>query len=292
MLKEYERRGMFLLCEKKEKAQNIYREIVELVARFSFVSAEEIAYGFDLTPDKAGEKLRYLSKLGLLDRFDGIADPKSLYCLTSFGRKVAQLHRVSDEVHPFAPSHYYVLNQRHDRMLTRIYLALRKIFEGRLKGWSGELTLRQNEGFSASPVDPAGRRIMDGMFLLEPELAFSPPNNYRWCGLELELTLKSAERYRKQFRGLADTVYDSFERKQKVPLVLFLYGSETIARALHKYWDEQRDQFGQYIFFFGSADRFLNERGEAPLTRYFGDERRTLQAKELACVSIALSSGR
>lgn len=290
-------RGLFLLRESRRVGSETYRGIVELVSRFGFISIEEVMYRFDFPAQKALDRLKYLTRVGLLERFESFTIPQSFYCLSPLGIQMAEAHRVSDEIHAFRPSQYFGLNQRHDRMLVRIYLALRKIFGVNFKGWMGERTIRQNGNFSASPIDPAGLRILDGLFQLEiekeridPHEATAPivTKDLWWCGLELELTLKSAARYRKQFSGLAATVYDALGKTQKVPLVLFLYGTDAIGRTLRKYWSEQQDRYGQCLFVFGPADRFLKERGTTPLVRCLGPDTRDILAAEMNRVKLKM----
>lgn len=128
-MNEMEKRGIFLLSEKWNGSQKVYRGILEILSRFGFVSIEEVMYGFDLTEQKAKDRLKYLVEVGLLQRFESFTKPRTFFCLSKLGFQMAEAHGVSDEIVSFGPALYNALNQRHDRMLTRIYLALRKYFK-------------------------------------------------------------------------------------------------------------------------------------------------------------------
>ncbi len=301
MRKEMERRGLFLLCADGRRRSVEYRGILEMVSRFGFISIEEVIYGFGLPFQKAKDRLKYLVTVGLLERFESLTTPKTFFCLSSLGAQVVAAHQVSDEIVPFRPWHYNSLNQRHDRMLIRIYSAMRDIFQDNFKGWVGERTLRQNGSLMPFTLGPSNARVMDGLFLLQVEKEKSSnlsqaftPNKVEmetWgCGLELELTLKSAARYRKQFKSLTGTVYDAFGKNQRIPLVMFLCGTEAIAKALRKYWTEQRENYGRCLFVFGQVDKFLKERTTAPLTRCLGSEEREITAKEMNRVRVKIVS--
>lgn len=279
-MEEIKRRGLFLLCESGGEKAGLYRSILEMVSRFGFVSVEEVTYGFDLPLQKAKDRLKYLVKVGLLKRFESFTNPKTFFSLTSVGAQMVAAHAVSDEIVRFHPWQYNVLNQRHDRMLIRIYSSLEGIFHDNFKEWIGERTLRGNEDTSS--------RVLDGLFQLQIHKEFQGSNQTElwWCGLELELTLKSAARYRKQFRSLSNMVYDPFEKKQKIPLMLFLYGTESIGQSLRKYWMEQRDHYGRCLFIFGQVDRFLQEKGGAPLLRCSGLESREITAQEMNRIKV------
>ena len=90
MMNEMERRGVFLLSECGGGKPSLYRGIVELVSRFGFISVEEVMYGFDLPAPKAMDRLKYLTKVGLLERFPSFTNHRSFYCLTPFGARMAE----------------------------------------------------------------------------------------------------------------------------------------------------------------------------------------------------------
>src|SRR5258708_1746303 len=95
-----------------------------------------------------------------------------------------------------------------------------------------------------------------------------------WCGLELELTLKSKARYQRQFKALREYVYDRINERQKIPLMLFLCGSSAIQDSLIKYQQERAEDFGRSLFVFCQIDRFLKDRRQAATVQYLGTKPR------------------
>jgi hypothetical protein len=111
-----------------------------------------------------------------------------------------------------------------------------------------------------------------------------------WCGLELELSIKSKARYQKQFKALAECVYDRINEKQKIPLMLFVCGSSTIQETLIKYQQELVGSYGRCIFIFCQVDQLLKERESAVLAQYYGDKLREIVWTEFNRVKIKVAS--
>src|SRR5664279_4811456 len=85
MNKEMEKRGIFLLSENGRECTGVYRRILEMVSRFGFISIEEVMYGFDFPAQKAKDRLKYLTRVGLLERFESFTVPRTFFCLSPMG---------------------------------------------------------------------------------------------------------------------------------------------------------------------------------------------------------------
>lgn len=272
------------LAEGRQEYVSVYRDLMELMGRFGYVSKEEAMYGFDLSEQDARNRLNYLVRQNLVRRFRSLAEPKFFYCLTKEGLATLRHHAPSDEAHPFDPESYRPFYQSHDRTLTKIYCAMKKLFGSDFLAWLSEKTIRQGESLKLVLEAHKERRILDGLFHINVKKEkFAPDAKGElvlketvskpwWCGLELEMSLKSKERYRKQFKALAECVYDRVNEIQRIPLMLFLAGTTTICQALMKYQQEQAASFGRCVFVFGAVDQFLAQRENAILTRFIGNK--------------------
>ncbi len=286
-------KGQTILVRDLNENTKVYRWILELMSRFGYLSIDEIKYGFGLTPQVAIDRLKYLERAQFIQRFPSLTTPSTFFCLASQGRVVVKSHQLSDETHLFRPSDYRPFYQNHDRYLIRVYLALKKIFGENFQSWASERTLRQDSGVKKEEDLFQGRRVFDGEFgLMMHQTEFSRilagqvkelgVIRELWrCGLEVELSLKSPARYRKQFQSLASSVYDPLFKKQIIPLILFLYSTNTIYDRLVKHVQENSSSYGRCLCVFGQVDRFLNELGNAPLIQFLGSEVQEITAKEL-----------
>src|SRR5205085_1958112 len=147
-----------------------------------------------------------------------------------------------------------------DRTLVKIYCALKKMLRSDFEGWLSEKSLRQGESLKLIMEAHRERRVLDGLFKMkvhkkkfahdsQGDLVFqSSYVESWWCGLELELSLKSSARYINQFKALSEIVYDRINDKQKIPLMLYLCGSSSIQETLIKYQQARSENFGRCIF--------------------------------------------
>lgn len=273
---------------------SVYRGILELMGRFGYLSPEEVMYGFSLSEQEARDRLKYLIRQEFVKSFESLVDPRTFYCLTKEGLSKLRSDALSDEVQEFDPASYRPFFQKHDRTLIKVFCALQKTLGPDFLGWLSERTLRQGESLRFVLQAHKETRVLDGLFqMMMYKEKFSPNSEGQlifqgideepwWCGFELELSLKSKARYRKQFKVLAECIYDRIQEKQKIPLMFFLCGTAAICDALMKYYQEQAETFGRCVFIFGVADRFLEERENAVLRRVVG-------AKELEIVGSELN---
>src|SRR5882672_2891147 len=84
----------------------VYRGIMKLLARFGYLSIQEVMYGFDLTIQTAINRLFYLKKAGFIQTFKSQTLPPEFYCLTRLGREVVEGNGLSDWIYHFVPSQY------------------------------------------------------------------------------------------------------------------------------------------------------------------------------------------
>jgi hypothetical protein len=273
-------KGQLILSEGFGKNGDVYRGIMELMCRFMYVSIEELKYEFDLSHQQAVNRLFYLEKANLIRRFPSYTWHKHFFCLTPLGRRAARMHIVSDEFNSFNPERFSPVYERHQRRLIKAFLALRKILGQDFEGWITETRLREE----MRPIDSwVGRRVFDGAFLMRMcrEDENRVVRSQLWtCGIELEISLKSPARYIKQFRSLTDTVYERVTQKQKIPLLLFLYSTQTIFDRLVGHLLKSSNEYGRSVFVFGQIDEFLNKLGEASMIRYLGDYRQEIKASD------------
>src|SRR5258708_2110746 len=116
---------------------------MELLARFDYVSIEEVMYAFNLPLMKAVHRLDYLeNRCGLIHRFPSHARPKDFFYLTAGGRQVVRDFQISDYVSEFIPSSYAMMFQAHRRAIIKVYSAMKSIFSDKLLSWKNERQLQ------------------------------------------------------------------------------------------------------------------------------------------------------
>ncbi len=272
---------------------SVYRGILELMGRFGYVSMDEVVYGYELSEQEARDRLKYLVRQGLIEPFSSLASPQYFYCLTNEGMFALRSYGISDEIHGFNPDSYRPYHQKHDRTLVRIFCTLKKALGSDFQGWLSERSIRKGESQKLILEAYREKRVLDGLFQMrvhkkkftqdsQGELVFqSSAVESWWCGLELELSIKSKVRYRKQFKALSECVYDRVNETQKIPLMLFFCGSSTIQDMLIKYQQEQGESFGKCIFIFCQVDRFLKEHEKAVMVQCMGAKRREIVWEEI-----------
>jgi len=266
----------------KRSHDPIYRLILELMARFGYVSVEEIIYGLGGQAQRICRRLDLLERAGFIKRFPSLTRPAEFFCLRAQGRRLCQLWGVSDTVADFVPSHYNALLQLHSRLIIKSYLGLRRLFGPDFQGWVSESTLRR-EG---------GDRIFDGEFFVDMRLHLQPAGEimterWRW-GFELELSLKTPGQYEKQFDGLAWQVYDALRREQTIPALVFLCGSPPIFNRLLTHALRLPNEVGQCLFFFALAAEFFDRSADCPVVKVLRGQTTTIPAREMNAVKVAL----
>jgi hypothetical protein len=267
-------KGSLILSKSWHKHIGVYRGILELLARFGYVSVREVMYGFQLSLTSALHRLSYLEKINLIHWFPSHTVPVTFYCLTNKGRQAIQRFNISDDLFHFTPSRYQFATQEHHRSTIRVYLALRKFLGDRFLGWTTEQRLKAEGGTNRE------KRILDGELFLnvqktrykaqgEGEMAqVGEPTLEKWrCGIEVELSLKSPERYRKQFRDLAGQVYSLFDKQQLYPMVVFFYSSPTLHDRLAGHLRSGQYDFGNCVFYLIQIDEFLEKLGGTVIER-------------------------
>ena len=277
--------------EGRVKFWGVYKGILEVMSKFGYFSSDDVMAGFGLRRKEALERIRYLVEEGLIKGFPSLSTPKNFYCLTGTGVNFIRMHRISDEIYEFHPSKYSLVYQHHNRTIAHVYLALKKIFGSTFQGWVGERVLRRTESHRAFAHSAKQRRVLDGLFQIQIQKekytsssvgqndSKSVTTESWWCGLEVELTVKSASRYQRQFKDLTSKVYDSLAKKQTIPLVLFLCGTEGIMKQLIHHRGKLADSYGRCFFVFGLVDQFIRELGSSQLSRFLGRESRTIPGR-------------
>jgi hypothetical protein len=293
-----ERQRTMILLEDGVKHGEIYRGVLELLARFGYVSIRELMYGWGLEVIPAADRLKYLRRTGLITRFPSLTVPTSFYCLTPKGRSAVQQFGISDELSFFTPGRYQLVYQEHHRSIIRVFLALRRVFGSRFLGWASERTLRAEEG-ARQEMSGGQKRVLDGEFFADIEKArfkvgvdggLEPSGEAvreQWrCGLEVEISLKSPERYRKQFKELAHRVYDSLSGHQHYAMVMFFYNTRTLHDRLARHFKSGHYNFGSCIFYLAQIEEFLADPEHAVIEKFVGTESKTIVSSQMTQVRV------
>jgi hypothetical protein len=269
----------------------IYRGIMELLARFGYVSIREVEYGFRLSLTKAVDRLHYLETQGFIQRFPSHTIPPSFFCLTSSGRQAVQGFNISEELISFYPRQYRLASQQHQRAIINSYLALKNALGSSFIGWISESNLKGE----------VARRILDGelhlkvrktLYTASPQGDYVPaldkdPDIEDWCcGVEVEISLKSPARYKKQFKGLAHQYYNWSGKEKHYPMYLFIYGTQTIHDRLLK--ELNNHEFDKCFFLFVQIDELIAKQGDAILERWIGKSHITLPASDMTKVNVVV----
>jgi len=279
----------------------VYRGIMGLMAQFGYISLKEVIYGFDLAEQEARDRLKYLARQELIESFPSHTHPQYFYCLKKDGFEAIHSYGISTEVDEFNPKNYRPFMQNHDRMLVRIYSALGKGLGPDLDSWITEKRIRQEE--SLMPIFKVHKdsRVLDGLFRIQmhkTRFTENPTGQLDfhdnttgpwWTGLELELSMKSKERYKKQFDVLSECIYDRVEKIQRIPQMLFLCGNPAIEKALLGFQQDQPERYGSCVFVFGQAEAFLKNPKEAPLFRVLRRDRREIRGQDLNQIKIKVT---
>src|ERR1051325_8721874 len=135
--------------------------------------------------------------------------------MSADGRQGVRDFGISDAISNFMPSQYAWGTQRHHRMIIKVYFALRQVLGASFSSWASEDLLRSEEEWRHQK-DGGNVRVLDGVvyiqmkkFLYQQTAAggVEPTGEIEretWkCGIEVELSLKSPDRYEKQFRSLS-----------------------------------------------------------------------------------------
>lgn len=217
LVKEKKKRG--ILWKGGIKHGSIYRGIIELMGRFGYLSMDEVIYGFAVSEQDARDRLKYLVRNGLIKPFPSLASPRVFYCLKNEGLASLRSNALSDEIHEFNSDTYRPFHEKHDRTLVKIYCALKMMLRSDFEGWLSEKSLRQGESLKLIMEAHRERRILDGIFQMKVhkkkfsqdskgDLVFqSSAVESWWCGLELELSIKSKARYLNQFKANAKRTF-------------------------------------------------------------------------------------
>jgi len=260
----------------------VTREVLECLARFGYVSVEEIAYGCRITRASAQRQLKHLEKAELIHSFPSQTVPAQFQCLTAQGRqKVVELG-LSDELSPFMPSRYQWVEQHHHRTISKVYFGLRHLLGPNFLGWVSERILK-GEAESIGKSQVWEKRVLDGELYFTVNLDEVEKDNdgtlkptgqvFRepWrCGIEVELSIKSTERYRRQFMALADVVQGE---KSPLPMIVFFYATPGIRERLFRQITQvTRADFGACVFCLAPVEEFLNGPGTCRLERTFNDQ--------------------
>jgi len=297
-------KGKKIIFLKERGIENglVYRGILELMGRFGYVSMEEVIYGFDLSEQEARDRLKYLIRQGFIKSFQSFAHPLYFYYLKSSGMTAVRSLGISDEINEFDPKRYKPFYQNHDRTVVRIFCALKKMVGPDFQGWLSERTLRKGESLKFIMEAYRERRVLDGLFRIgvhkkkyapdpQGELVFQGSViEPWWCGLELELSIKSKARYQKQFKALSECIYDRINEKQIIPLMFFLCASTTIQDTLIKYQQERTENYGRCVFVFGEVKSFLRDGENAVFVRYIGNRHDEIIGRDFNSIKMKVTA--
>jgi DNA-binding Lrp family transcriptional regulator len=265
--------------ENMDTKNTVTREVLGCLARFGYLSVEEVAYGCRTSRASAQRRLRRLEDAGLIRSFPSQTVPVEFQCLTTQGRqKVVELG-LSDELSPFMPCRYQWVEQHHHRTIVKVYLALRHLLGPDFLGWVSERALK-GEAEAAGKLSAWEKRVLDGELYLNvniDEIEKDPSGLLKstgqvfkesWrCGIEVELSIKSSDRYRKQFMALADIVQ---EGKSPLSMIVFFHATPGIReRLLRQVAQVVRADFGACVFCFVSVGEFLCDPVSCRLERIF-----------------------
>jgi len=277
----------------------IYGLILELIARFGYVSADEISYALEINWPCARRRLDFLVKANIIKKFPSLTLPSDFFCLTVAGRQLCKKWGDSDEISDFTPGRYKALFQLHSRFIVKSYVAIRRLLGPDFLGWVSEEMLQREGESVVTNRNIHGKRIFDGEIFLNTALHTTVETTpgmiqsreraiiERWrCGFELELTLKSPGQYSKQFQGLAPQVYDGFRQEQLIQMVLFLYRSPAIFDRLFKYVTHPQNDYGQCIFYFSQTDDFFDHLGDCAVIKVLEGKYRSMPAREINQIKV------
>ncbi len=292
--------GYLILSRNSYKNSRVYQGIMELLARFDFLSIEEVMYAFHLPLMQAVHQLDYLeNRCGLIKRFASGSHPKDFFCLTAGGRQVVKDFQISDQVSEFIPSYYAPAFQAHRRTIIKVYAALKTLFDDKMRNWINEGQLQALEEYRQSQTfGHQHKRILDGECALkiyearyfkdpagnmQPSWAESVWSDWR-VGIEVELSAKSPRRYEQQFNDLARLIFDRWDKKQIYKLVIFFYSTRTIHDHLVREIQSGRHTFGNCLFYVIQIDSFLQNPAEASVEVYTAEINRTIMGKDMGTV--------
>jgi hypothetical protein len=259
------------------------KEILECLARFGYASSEEMAYGCRTARISIQRRLRRLEDAGLLRNFPSQTVPTEFQCLTPSGWEKISESGFSDELSRFTPSRYQWIEQHHHRSIIKVYFAVRHLLGGDFLGWVSERTLK-GEAEAAGRLKAWEKRVLDGELYLTVNLneiendgagVLKPTGNVfqePWrCGIEVELSLKSSERYRRQFMALTDVIQGG---GSPLSMVLFFYATPAIReRLLRHITQTSRADFGECVLCLVSIEEFIKDPQSCRLERILGDQR-------------------
>jgi len=280
---------------------SINQGILELIAQFGYVSFEEVMYGFGLSEKESRNHLYYMVQLGLIQTFPSHAQPRYFYCMDKAGFSEVRSKDIAMEVDYFNKKTYRPFSQNHDRMLVRIHCAFKKLFGPDLESWVSEKKIRRDVCFKSILTAHKELRVLDGLFLAqmhkkrftrnsEGQLQFyDNTTGPWWTGLELELTMKSKARYKKQFSVLSEFLYDRIEKNQWISQMLFLCGDASIEEALIRHQQEYVERYGQCVFVFGQAETFLKDPKGVPLLRILREDQREIRGEDLNRIKLKVT---
>jgi len=123
-----DKKGSSYLSDGASENGSINQGILKLIAWFGYVSFEEVVYGFRLSEKESRNLLYYMVQVGLIQTFPSYTQPKYFYCMDQAGFSEVRSKDIVTDVDYFNKKTYRPFSQNHDRMLVRIYCALRKGF--------------------------------------------------------------------------------------------------------------------------------------------------------------------
>lgn len=249
-----------ILLGDRSKNAHVYRSILKMLSIHGYISKEEVMYHTGLSKVEVDNRMFYLYKLGLVNKFPSQTIPINFYCLTARGRQVVIDFNISDFISMFQPHMYNLMWQRHHRYLVKVWSVFVNEFVGRVINWvSDEQLKRESVGKYA--------RVFDSEVLFD-----SGGGMIKRCGIELELSLKAPRRYEKQVDSLISYLHDMKHNKYREYDILFYICSTLTVK------DRLRQHLiGRYIdaeIYFSMLDELIVEKGESEIESLAGERKK------------------
>jgi len=168
---------------------SLHEQIVKLAAEYGYLTVDEVSM---ITGNSrhAYSVLQYLYSKGTLGTFSTYLKPSKAYYLPDDMKKIIETSGKALHVENFYPYSYRPTGFYHHSSLIRIHLAIKKIFAEKLIDYIPETRLKRDLG---------KQKVCDGEFIY-----LNKKGEQKKVGVEIELTLKNAEKRRESVLNLAE----------------------------------------------------------------------------------------
>jgi hypothetical protein len=196
-------------------------------------------------------RLRSLEQAGLIARIPGVDRGELAWHLEEKG---------ASAISSASPKkNFSLLSMDHDLKLLDIRLALER--ENISGGWIPEFEIRRAIARKHGGDNLGRLAIPDGL------IAVRNKDDFKCVAIELELNLKTRDRYFQTFR--------QYQRKRSIGAVWYLVGSLGLGKSLEKSWNELADDQVNIKLLWSLADEILEDPLNAII--YLKNSERTVQ---------------